>query len=36
MYWEQGLDPSGELLDTLWRGLQPGLEKQPAGRPQTE
>jgi chitinase len=36
MYWEQGLDPSGELLDTLWRGLQPGLEKQPAGRPPTE
>jgi chitinase len=23
MYWEQGLDPSGELLDVLWRGLQP-------------
>jgi chitinase len=21
MYWEQGLDPSGELLDVLWRGL---------------
>ena len=22
MYWEQGHDPQGELLDALWRGLQ--------------
>lgn len=22
MYWEQSLDPSDELLDTIWRGLQ--------------
>ncbi|MEP7186554.1 MAG: glycoside hydrolase family 18 protein [Rhodanobacter sp.] len=22
MYWEQGQDPQGELLDALWRGLQ--------------
>lgn len=21
MYWEQGLDPTGELLDAIWRGL---------------
>ncbi len=21
MYWEQGLDPEGELLDAIWRGL---------------
>ena len=24
MYWEQGEDPQGELLDAVWRGLQPG------------
>jgi chitinase len=23
MYWEQGQDPQGELLDAVWRGLQP-------------
>ncbi|OOG45916.1 chitinase [Rhodanobacter sp. C01] len=23
MYWEQGEDPQGELLDAVWRGLQP-------------
>ncbi|HET9819982.1 MAG TPA: glycosyl hydrolase family 18 protein, partial [Rhodanobacteraceae bacterium] len=22
MYWEQSLDPNGELLDAIWRGLQ--------------
>jgi chitinase len=21
MYWEQSLDPTGELLDAIWRGL---------------
>ena len=36
MYWEQGLDPSGELLDVVWRGLQPGHGKQTANRPATE
>ena len=24
MYWEQSEDPQGELLDAVWRGLQPG------------
>lgn len=23
MYWEQSLDPSGELIEAIWRGLQP-------------
>jgi chitinase len=22
MYWEQNLDPSGELLDAAWRGIK--------------
>lgn len=37
MYWEQGLDPSGELLDVLWRGLrQAGTQGQGGVPPESE
>lgn len=26
MYWEQTLDPTDELLDAIWRGLQPSVK----------
>ena len=29
MYWEQGEDPQGELLDDLWRDLHPSQAKTP-------